>query len=252
MANRRMFSTGITNSDAFLDMPDSAQNLYFHLGMGADDDGFVGNPKMIMRVVRASDDDYKILVIKKFVIIFENGICVIKHWRINNQIRKDRYTETKYIPQKTSLFIKDNGSYTQSEAKGLPVPRGYFTTKEIEKDGDNYGDNSLATTRQPSIVKVSKVKVSIGKNIELPEWLNKDLWSEWVEFRQAKKKPLTPISIKKQIEFLSDFKDQQKEIINSSIMNGYQGLFPPKQNQKKTTTNIKTADRDDIINAFNS
>lgn len=156
-----MFSDDITSSDSFLDMPDSTQNLYFHLGMKADDDGFVSSPKTVMRIIRASDDDYKILVAKKFIITFDNGICVVKHWRINNQIRKDRYTETKYIDEKQTLNIKENGAYTQDKNKGLPVPKGHFTTKDMEIDDSG---NQMATKRQPSIGKYSIVKDRLGKD----------------------------------------------------------------------------------------
>lgn len=151
-----MFSDDITSSDAFLDMPEGAQNLYFHLGMNADDDGFIGSPKMVMRAIRASEDSYKLLIAKKFLIHFEKGVCVIKHWRVNNQIRKDRYSETKYIDEKQSLYIKENGAYTQDSTKGLPVPKGHFTTKEMDNSEPG---NHLATTRQPSIG-----KYSIGKD----------------------------------------------------------------------------------------
>ena len=94
MAERRMFAKTIIDSDEFLDMPLSAQALYFHLSMRADDDGFVNNPKKIQRMIGASDDDYKILIAKSFVLRFESGVIVIKHWRINNYIQKDRYKET--------------------------------------------------------------------------------------------------------------------------------------------------------------
>ena len=108
-----MFSPNIVDSDAFLDMPPTAQNLYFHLGMRADDDGFVGNPKKIMRMLNIGDDDLKILLAKRFVLAFESGVIVIKHWRINNLIRKDWYRETVYKEEKKLLEIKDNGSYTE-------------------------------------------------------------------------------------------------------------------------------------------
>ena len=113
MAQRRMFSKDIVCSDAFLDMPASSQNLYFHLGMEADDDGFVGNSKMIVRMSSAGEDDLKILIAKRFILALTKGIIVIKHWRMNNYIQNDRYKETKYIEQKNSLIIKENGSYTE-------------------------------------------------------------------------------------------------------------------------------------------
>ncbi len=115
-----MFSPDIVESDAFLDMPSSSQALYFHLGMNADDDGFV-NPKRVMRMVGVSDDDLKVLIGKRFVLIFENGVIVIKHWKINNLVRKDWYKETQYIEQKKQLKIKENGAYTELVNEMLTV-----------------------------------------------------------------------------------------------------------------------------------
>lgn len=113
MAERRMFAKTIIDSDAFIDMPLSTQALYFHLSMRADDDGFINNPKKIQRMVGASDDDLKVLVMKRFIIPFESGIVVIKHWKIHNYIQKDRYKPTVYAEEKKLLETKDNGSYTE-------------------------------------------------------------------------------------------------------------------------------------------
>ena len=111
MAERRMFAKTIIDSDAFLDMPITAQLLYFHLSMRADDDGFINKPKSIMRMVGCKDDDIKLLFAKKFLIPFESGVVVIKHWRIHNYIRKDTYTETKYKEEKSSLELDENNAY---------------------------------------------------------------------------------------------------------------------------------------------
>ena len=105
MANRRMFSMKIVDTDAFLDMPQSSQLLYYSLAMRADDDGFVSNPKKIMKIAGSNDDVYKLLVGKKFIIPFDSGVCVIKHWLIHNLIRTDRYVETQYIREKSQLVI---------------------------------------------------------------------------------------------------------------------------------------------------
>ena len=113
MAERRMFAKTIVTSDAFLDMPLSARCLYFTLGMFADDDGFVNNPKSIMRQVGASQDDLNLLLLKKFILSFESGVIVIKHWKIHNYIAKDRYKETKYIEEKSTLMLDDKGAYTE-------------------------------------------------------------------------------------------------------------------------------------------
>lgn len=112
MAQRRMFSPDIVESDAFLDMPISTQGLYFHLGMFADDDGFI-NPKKIMRMIGVAEDDFKILIAKRFVISFPDGVVVIKHWKINNLVRKDWYRPTQYLEHKDLLVVKENGAYTE-------------------------------------------------------------------------------------------------------------------------------------------
>ena len=112
MAEKRMFAKTIVDSDAFMEMPVSSQLLYFHLSMRADDDGFINNPKRIARNVGANDDDLKMLMYKNFIIAFENGVIVIKHWWIHNTLRKDRYKETVYQEERSQLDVKDNGSYT--------------------------------------------------------------------------------------------------------------------------------------------
>jgi len=107
MAQKRMFSLKVVDTDSFLDMPTSSQLLYFHLAMRGDDDGFVSNPKKITRMLGSNDDDYKVLIAKKFVIPFESGVCVIKHWRIHNYLQNDRYTETQYIKEKELLIVDE-------------------------------------------------------------------------------------------------------------------------------------------------
>ena len=113
MAERRMFAKTIVLSDAFLDMPLSARCLYFTLGMLADDDGFVNSPKSIMRQAGASQDDLNLLLVKRFILDFDSGVIVIKHWRIHNYIQKDRYKESKYMEEKATLMIDQNGAYTE-------------------------------------------------------------------------------------------------------------------------------------------
>lgn len=123
MAERRMFAKTIIDSDAFLDMPLSTQALYFHLSMRADDDGFINNPRKIQRMVGGSDDDIKVLVAKRFIIPFESGIVVIKHWKIHNYIRGDRKKDTVYPKEMSLLTEKENGAYTlKSEAPDLIEP----------------------------------------------------------------------------------------------------------------------------------
>ena len=114
MAERRMFAKAIVLSDAFLDMPMSARCLYFTLAMLADDDGFINSPKSIMRQCGSTSDDMNILIAKRFVLTFESGVVVIKHWRIHNLIQKDRYRETKYLEEKAQLTLDGNKAYTEA------------------------------------------------------------------------------------------------------------------------------------------
>lgn len=161
MAERRMFAKTIIDSDAFIDMPLSTQALYFHLSMRADDDGFINNPKKIMRMIGASEDDYKVLCLKRFIIPFDSGIVVIKHWKIHNYIQKDRYKPTVYTEEKASLTSKDNGVYTECIQDGYTgkvrlgevrqgevrvvegSANGYSGGNEKDENVDNSVDNSL-------------------------------------------------------------------------------------------------------------
>ncbi len=133
MANKRMFSKQITSSDAFLDMPVSSQLLYFHLNMEADDDGFVGNPKRIMRMLGANDDDFKILLVKRFLLPFQSGVVVIKHWLLHNAVRKDMYQETQYLDEKKQLQIKENKVYTEVRNESVTNPLHRLDQDRLDK-----------------------------------------------------------------------------------------------------------------------
>lgn len=153
MAERRMFAKTIIDSDAFLDMPLSAQSLYFHLSMRADDDGFINNPKKVQRMIGAADDDLKLLVLKKFIIPFETGIVVIKHWKIHNYIRQDRYKETVYQEEKRRLNVEENKAYTlrgigtegTPETPGLPYVTPAVDQREtqVRLGKDRLGEERL-------------------------------------------------------------------------------------------------------------
>lgn len=156
---RRMFSPQIIDTDAFMDMSQTAQLLYFHLAMRADDDGFVSNPKKIMRMVGSTDDDYKILLAKRFLIAFESGVCVIKHWRIHNLIRKDRYHKTTYTEEKSQLSIKSNGSYTLA-TKCQPNDNQRLTEVRLGKDRLGKVNTNLIENNKEKEVKDSDEKSS--------------------------------------------------------------------------------------------
>ena len=119
MANRRMFAKTIIDSDAFLEMPLSTQALYFHIGMRADDEGFVNNPKRISRIIGGTEDELKLLIAKRFLIPFESGVLLIKHWKINNQIRVDRFKKTIFYREKELVEEKENGVYTKIDTLGM-------------------------------------------------------------------------------------------------------------------------------------
>ena len=147
MAERRMFAKTIIDSDAFLDMPLSSQALYFHLAMRADDDGFINNPKKIQRMVGCGDDDLKLLVAKRFIIPFESGIVVIKHWKIHNYIQKDRYKETVYKEEKAQLALKGNNAYTLSDTPCIQPVSIPETQVRLGKDSlgkDSIGEENKA------------------------------------------------------------------------------------------------------------
>ena len=133
-AERRMFAKTVIDSDAFLDMPMSAQCLYFHLAMRADDDGFLNNPKKIQRMIGASEDDLKILIMKRFVLTFDTGVIVIKHWKLHNYIRNDRYKPTVYKDEKALLIEKENGSYSFGIPDGIPDGYQMDTQDRLGKD----------------------------------------------------------------------------------------------------------------------
>lgn len=142
MAERRMMSKKITDTDAFLDMPLTTQALYFHFLQNADDDGFVGSPNSIMRKVGASKNDYDLLMVKRFIIVFNSGICVIKHWRIHNYIQKDRYVETTFLKEKAQLKTEENGAYTECIQNVYKLDAQYSIGK------DSIGEVSIGKDRE--------------------------------------------------------------------------------------------------------
>lgn len=174
MAERRMFAKTIIDSDAFLDMPTSARLLYYDLSMRADDDGFINSPKKIIRMTGASDDDLKILIVKKFVIPFENGVVVIKHWLIHNYIRKDTYNETPYKEQKAMLIVDENKSYKLLNDNSQQFVDEPSTQVRLDKDsiGKDSIDNNIPASEDKSSsasVKASKHKYGEYQNVLLKD-----------------------------------------------------------------------------------
>lgn len=112
MARRRMFSLDVVDTDLFQDMPVSSKYLYFELGMRADDDGFIASAKRICRFTGTNDDDLKFLIAKGFVIQFETGLIIIRDWKVNNQIRSDRYKPTIFSSEAAQLNLLPNNRYS--------------------------------------------------------------------------------------------------------------------------------------------
>lgn len=156
MTQRRMFSKKITDTDTFLDMPLSSQALYFHLNMHADDDGFLGNARTVMRMVGASQDDFKLLIAKQFIIVFEDGITVIKDWRVHNYIQKDRYQATIYSSQKSQLQVDGNKSYVLVKNAKSP--------KELTDKDEEGSDTDCIQNGHDSDTQVRLGKDRLGKD----------------------------------------------------------------------------------------
>lgn len=174
MAERRMFAKTIVLSDEFLDMPLSARCLYFTLGMLADDDGFVNSPKAIMRQCGASLDDMNVLLAKRFILQFEDGVVVIKHWRINNFLRNDRYKETAYLDHKESLTIGDNGAYSISGIPNVVYQSGIPSIGKDRIGKDSIGEEKEAQKRftPPTISEVSDYCKEKGYSINAERFVD--------------------------------------------------------------------------------
>lgn len=169
---RRMFSPEIVESDAFLEMPASSQALYFHLGMYADDDGFV-SPNKIMRMMNAGADDLKVIIAKRFVLPFENGVVVIKHWKINNLIRKDWYRPTQYLEQKNMLSTKENGSYTEKDKHDEQLQiENEVVNSSLTKLTHRLGKDSIG--KDNNTAKNTATQDVVNYFFELKGWGNKD------------------------------------------------------------------------------
>lgn len=194
-----MFAKYIIDSDAFLEMPMSARLLYYDLNMRADDDGFVNSPKKIQRITGASDDDLKILFAKRFILAFDSGIIVIKHWRIHNYIRRDTYKETLYIEEKSKLYVKTDGAYTDHPIEALPdhcnepVTAPLQTCDEpvtqirVDKvSEDNIGEKSTRFV-PPSLEEVAEYCKERDNGVDPVKWWNFYNSKNWMVGRNKMK-----------------------------------------------------------------
>ena len=176
MAQRRMFNKTITNNDNFLEMPDSSQNLYFHLSMNADDDGFVDNWKSIIRMTGHKEDDLKILIAKQYIIPFESGVIVIRHWRLNNYLQKDRITPTNYKEEKALLTTDLNNVYN-------------LDTNCIHSiDKNSIDKNSIDNKRfvKPTLEQIKEYCLERNNNVDSERFFNYYEANGWVQGKSRK------------------------------------------------------------------
>ena len=136
MAKKRMFNIDIVGSDAFLDMAHESQALYLQLSMRADDDGFIGNPKTVVRIAGVSNAAFEELLQKRFILQFQSGVVVVKHWKINNDIKRDRYSPTVYTDEFQMLSTKENKAYTERNVNVSTLDTQYSIDKN-SKDKDS-------------------------------------------------------------------------------------------------------------------
>ena len=231
LANKRMFTMKIVDTDAFLDMPLSTQCLYFHLNMRADDDGFIGNPKRIEKIIGANDDDLKLLIAKRFVILFDDGVIVIKHWRMHNTLSRDRYIETSYTDEKKKLLLKDNGSYSLTNGNSID------DTKLIERS------NRQTQKRR----KTDEQKTHSDKDIGLDKDLELDLD---IELDKDKEKDINDLIVSKDTIRQTDV---QRIIDEWNTLEEF-GITPVKRMTPKREQAVKARIRqnhmDDILEAI--
>lgn len=193
MADRRMFSKAVTETDQFLEMPLSAQALYFHLGLHGDDEGFVGNPKRIVRMTGAAEDDIKLLIAKGFVIAFDSGVVVIRHWQINNYIQADRRKNTLYVAEKSLLLksgkMKPYILLTESDTECIQAVSEMDTTctprgdkRSIDKISIG-GAGGTAPTRTrfcpPSVDEVQEYITSMGYRVSAQGFVDYYIANGW-------------------------------------------------------------------------
>ena len=250
MAERRMFAKSIIDSDAFLDMPLSTQALYFHLSMRADDDGFVNNPKKIQRMVGCADDDIKLLIAKNFLIPFESGVVVIKHWKIHNYIQKDRYKETLYQQEK-AMLIENNSSGYSLDTKCIQDVSKLDTQvrlgkDSIELDKDSKESNKPAKAGKGTFDNIKKMIAESSLDDEVKEEAEK-----WLEYKKERKDKYTEIGFKSLLTKIekkcNEFgNDAVIDVIENSIASGYQGIIWDKLKKGGNNGTVSKKDEDEF------
>ena len=180
MADRRMFTKKVTDDDNFMQLSSSAQALYLHLSMSADDDGFCNQVSLCMFKAHASIGDLQALLEKRYIYQFDNGVIVIKHWRMANALRKDRYTPTAFQEELAMLRIKENGSYTKRLPDGCQVVADCLPQVSIGKDSidkNRIGENVVPAAprtrfQKPTIEEVRAYCFERGNNVDAQHWFD--------------------------------------------------------------------------------
>lgn len=210
-----MFSKDIVENDVFLDMPQTTQNLYFHLCMNADDDGFV-SPKRIMRMIGAGDDDLKVLIVKRYILTFPSGVVVIKHWTVNNNVRKDRYNKTTF-QEELSMLTKNNfGAYTEITKIPAIVEKLTTTQGELPMVVNQMATNGM-TNGIPRLGKVRLGKVS-NKPSQPPKTVD-DVQEIFDFYVKAFNTPHTKLSPARKSKIMQRLKDAGKDMLLKAIDN---------------------------------
>ena len=238
MAERRMFAKTIIDSDAFLEMPTTSQLLYFHLAMRADDDGFVNKPKSLMRMVGCKDDDLKLLFVKKFLIPFESGVVVIKHWKIHNYIRKDTYTETKYKEEKATLELDENSAYRLAEESPLQLRDESVTSPstQVRLGKDRIGKDRLGEGSKGKKETTHDLMQRLLPDYVIPVVLQAKM-NEWITYKTERKEAYKEQGMKSLLKQIENhcvlYGDQAVcDLIDDSMANGWKGIIFDRLKQK--------------------
>ena len=256
MAERRMFTQKITEADNFTALPPTTKCLYFHLCMNADDDGFSNKIRQAMFNAHADQNDFEMLISKRFILPFDSGVIVIKHWRMHNLIRNDRYHETDYVEEKAKLVLKENGVYTDNLTYGLPSDN-QMTTKCLPSDNQmepevRLGKDSIGKLSiEKEKVKKKKSNLALFEEMEdeeriIPNEELRECFIAWLKYKDEKKNHYTQTGLEQLIKkFLNaDSKYGTNAIIavvNDSMASNYQGIvwdrldkFKPQQTTSKS------------------
>lgn len=225
MAQKRMFSLSVVDTNKFLDMSSSAQALYFHLGMHGDDDGFVLSPKKIARVAGCNDDDLRLLAAKGFVIPFDSGVVVITDWNINNTLKNDRYRETVYQDEKSKIYTLPSGKY----ALGSDVlPECIQDGSIMEPEHNVTKPSKEGAAKPPSPTPLPET--NFGPELQ-------SAFSDWLAYKQEKRQGYKPTGLKSLATQVSKNAEQYGEaavarLIRECMASNWQGIIWDKLKQE--------------------